>query len=171
MSMKQACWSVGPLAALAAVILVGSQAPQSRAQVVKHNSSPAERHQGLANRGNLGEKRCKASSLIAMNVRGLSGDDDIGSIRDLVIAQDGRVEYVAVSFGGFLGMGDKMFAVPFEAIDFVKTDTDAYARIDVKEETLKQKQGFDQDTWPAEADHSFTSGKLRQQASTSSISR
>ncbi len=106
-----------------------------------------------------------------MNVRGLSGDDDIGSIHDLVIAQDGRIEYVAVSFGGLLGVGDKLFAVPFEAIDFVKTDSDAYAQIDAKEETLKQKQGFNQDTWPAEADRSFTSGKLRQQASASSISR
>lgn len=171
MRTRQACWIVGPLAALAAVILVGSQAPQSRAQVVEHNPAQYERQQGLANRSDLGEKRCKASSLIGMNVRGLSGDDDIGAIRDLVIAQDGRIEYVAVSFGGILGMGDKMFAVPFEAIDFVKTDSDAYARIDVKEETLKQKQGFDQDTWPAEADHSFTSGKLRQQASASSISR
>ena len=100
-----------------------------------------------------------------MNVRGLKGDDKIGSINDLVLGQDGRIEYVAVSFGGFLGMGDKLFAVPFEAIDFVKTDSDAYARIDATEETLKQKQGFNQDKWPSEADRSFTSGKLRQQAS------
>ena len=68
-------------------------------------------------------------------------------------------------------MGDKLFAVPLEAIDFVKTGDDAYARIDVTEETLKQKQGFNQEKWPAEADQSFVTGNLRRQAATSGLSR
>ena len=47
----------------------------------------------------------RASALIGMNVRGISGDDDIGEIKDIAIGQDGKVAYVAVSFGGFLGLG------------------------------------------------------------------
>jgi hypothetical protein len=81
------------------------------------------------------------------------------------------VKYAAVSFGGFLGMGDKLFAVPLGAIDFIKTDKDTYARIDVTEQTLKAKQGFNQDHWPAEADRSFTSGTTRRQASNMDVSR
>ncbi len=106
-----------------------------------------------------------------MNVRGVDGDESIGSINDLVIGQDGQVKYAAVSFGGFLGMGDKLFAVPFGAIDWVKTDDDAYARIDVTEETLKEKKGFNQDNWPEDADSSFTTGNLRRQAATQNVAR
>jgi sporulation protein YlmC with PRC-barrel domain len=103
-------------------------------------------------------KHLKASDLAGLDVRGMSGEDAIGEINDVVIGRDGKVAYVAVSFGGFLGLGDKLFAVPFEAVEFVRDADDAderYARIDVTEETLKSKPGFNQDNWPDEADQSF----------------
>jgi hypothetical protein len=53
----------------------------------------------------------------------------------------------------------------------VKTDDDAYARIDVTEETLKEKKGFNQDNWPEEADRSFTTGNLRRHAATQNLAR
>jgi len=106
----------------------------------------------------------KASELIGLNVRGQSGDDDIGSINDLMIGHDGKVVYAAVSFGGFLGLGDKLFAVPFEAIEVVKTEDDLYARIDVTEETLKNMEGFDQDNWPAKANRTFVGQAEHRQA-------
>jgi PRC-barrel domain len=102
----------------------------------------------------------RGSQLIGLNVRGKAGDDEIGEINDVVIANDGKVAYVAVSFGGFLGLGDKLFAVPFEAIQFVREgddEDDIYARIDVTEEQLKTGQGFNQENWPAEADENFQS--------------
>jgi PRC-barrel domain len=97
----------------------------------------------------------KASELMGMNVRGKSGEDKIGSIKDLMIRSNGRIVYAAVGFGGFLGIGDKLFAVPINAINFVKDDDGSYARIDVTEETLKQRKGFDKDNWPSQADRSF----------------
>jgi hypothetical protein len=107
----------------------------------------------------------KASEVIGMNVRGESGDDDIGSIDDLMIHRDGRVSYAAVSFGGFLGVGDKMFAVPWEAIEFVTTDDgDDYARINVTEERLKQMEGFDQENWPETPNKAFLGGEALRQA-------
>jgi hypothetical protein len=104
----------------------------------------------------------KASELIGLNVRGYSGDDDIGEINDLMIGKDGKVIYAAVSFGGFLGLGDKLFAVPFEAIELVKVDDDTYARMDVSEETLKDMEGFNQDNWPEQPNHKFRRGLGRQ---------
>jgi sporulation protein YlmC with PRC-barrel domain len=163
MRMSQLFWSVGAPAAVAAVILAGS-ARQARAHAIDQSPTRAEDQQSPANRAEQAEERCKASSLIGMKVHGISGEEKIGTIHDLVIGQDGRVKYVAVAFGGFLGMGDKLFAVPFEAIDFVKTDKDAFARIDVTAETLKQKQGFNKEVWPADADRSFANGNLRRQA-------
>jgi ribosomal 30S subunit maturation factor RimM len=106
----------------------------------------------------------KASELIGMNVRGKTGDDDIGQIHDLMISKDGRVIYAAVSFGGFLGIGDKLFAVPLEAIEFVHTEDDSYARMDVTEQTLENKQGFNQDNWPQQASREFVGGLGTRQA-------
>jgi sporulation protein YlmC with PRC-barrel domain len=100
----------------------------------------------------------KASDLIGLNVRS-TADKEIGEIEDLMVQEDGKVLYAAVSFGGFLGMGDKYFAVPWDSIRLVKTpDRDEpskmtlYARINVTEQTLENKTGFDKDNWPAEGD-------------------
>lgn len=112
----------------------------------------------------------RASALIGMNVRGESGDDDIGEIKDIAIGQDGRVAYAAVSFGGFLGVGDKLFAVPFEAVEFVRedpddlNDDDHFARIAVTEDQLRNRQGFNEENWPEEADESFLQSSSRGRA-------
>jgi sporulation protein YlmC with PRC-barrel domain len=169
MRIKPTFWGVGISGAMAAMIVIGSQSQPLRAQVVERTTTHAERQ--MANLKTLAHKTCKASELIGMKVRGINGEDNIGSINDLVLGHDGRVKYAAVSFGGFLGMGDKLFAVPFEAIDFVKTDDDAFARIDVTEETLKEKKGFNQENWPADADSTFTRGNLRRQAAVSNVAR
>lgn len=98
----------------------------------------------------------KASELLGLNIRGRDSDDDIGEISDLMIQRDGKVSYAAVSFGGFLGLGDKMFAVPFEAIEIVKTDDEGlHARMDVTEEKLQNMEGFNQDNWPNEPNRQF----------------
>jgi hypothetical protein len=164
MLSKKVMLSFALLTALAAMIVAGSETPRALAQVIERNPSRTDRHPGHAKYADPTDKRCRASNLIGMKVRGLDGEESIGSINDLVIGLDGDVDYVAVSFGGFLGMGDKLFAVPFDAIDWVKTDDDTYARIDVTEKTLNQKKGFNQDAWPSEADRSFTNSSLRRQA-------
>ncbi len=164
MLSKKVMLSLALLTAFAAVMIVGTEAPRAQAQVVERTPTSSDRTLSGTNDPNKADKLARASNLIGMSVRGLSGDDSIGSINDLVIGQDGGVEYVAVSFGGFMGVGDKLFAVPFDAIDFVKTGDDTSARIDVTEDTLKQKKGFNQDKWPTEADRSFKSGILRRQA-------
>jgi hypothetical protein len=107
----------------------------------------------------------KASELLGLNVRGRSGDDDIGEIKDLMLGRDGRVIYAAVSFGGFLGVGDKLFAVPFDAIEIVQDENDnLYAHMDVSEDQLKNMEGFDQDNWPHDANANFAGRPAHRQA-------
>ena len=56
-----------------------------------------------------------ASSIIGTNVINPKGDS-LGSIKDIVIdRRTGKVAYAVVSFGGFLSMGEKLFAIPFSA--------------------------------------------------------
>jgi hypothetical protein len=97
----------------------------------------------------------KASELIGASVH-TANNEEKGKVKDLMIGGNGRVEYAAVSFGGFLGMGDKLFAVPLDAIHIEWKDNKVnYATVDVSEESIKQRQGFDEKNWPQQADRGF----------------
>lgn len=83
-------------------------------------------------------------------------DEDLGKIEDLMIdLSSGRVAYAVLSFGGFLGMGNKLFAVPFRAM---KVDTEKHAFVlDVPKDRLKDAPGFDKDNWPDVSDMGYRS--------------
>jgi sporulation protein YlmC with PRC-barrel domain len=103
----------------------------------------------------------RASKLIGTNLKN-SNDESVGEIKDLVMdATSGKVRYVAVTYGGFLGLGSKLFAVPFEAFR-VRQNTSALTpgdymlTLDVTKEQLQGAQGFDKDHWPDFANASLT---------------
>jgi hypothetical protein len=73
--------------------------------------------------------------------------DNLGSIRDVVLDKyDGAVRYAVLEFGGFLGMGSKLFALPWELLHYDE-NADAYV-IDIDKAILKAAPGFDSDDWP-----------------------
>lgn len=80
--------------------------------------------------------------------------EDLGDIKDLMIDVDeGKVAYAVLEFGGFLGLGAKLFAVPMEAMEI---DKDNHRFIfDQSEEALKSAPGFDKDDWPDFADRTW----------------
>jgi len=74
--------------------------------------------------------------------------------RELMIEMSsGKINYAVLSYGGFLGMGDRLFAVPWPAL---KLDT-ANKRfiLNASKEQLKNAPGFDKDHWPAMADSTW----------------
>lgn len=78
-------------------------------------------------------------------------NEDLGKIEDLVLDADaGRIAYAVLSFGGFLGMGDKYFAIPWEAFSFNLSDR--YATLNLDRRLLENAPGFDKDNWPNMAD-------------------
>src|SRR5215469_12265599 len=69
-------------------------------------------------------------------------NENLGKIEDVVIDADaGRIAYAVLSFGGFLNMGDKYFAIPWEALRFSLSDK--YALLDVEKRLLENAPGFD----------------------------
>lgn len=93
----------------------------------------------------------------------LEGDDvvnaqgeDLGKIKDIMIdVPSGRVAYAVLSSGGFLGMGDKLYAIPWSALTL-----DAEHKcfiLDVDKDRLKNAPGFDKDHWPSMADPTWAS--------------
>jgi sporulation protein YlmC with PRC-barrel domain len=73
--------------------------------------------------------------------------ENIGKVEDLVIdAGAGRITYAVLSFGGFLGVGNKYFAIPWNALRFDLADKTAVLNVDKK--LLENAPGFDKDNWP-----------------------
>ena len=88
----------------------------------------------------------KASSMIGTDVINPKGDN-LGDIKEVVIdPHSGKTAYVVVSFGGFLGMGEKLFAIPFSAFEY-DVNKSKYV-LDVSKERLTAAPGFDADHWP-----------------------
>jgi sporulation protein YlmC with PRC-barrel domain len=89
----------------------------------------------------------KGSTFIGSNVENPQGQN-LGDIKDVVIDRSsGRIAYAVVSFGGFLGVGEKLFAVPWGAFSQPKADKDTFV-LDVDKERLKNAPGFDTHNWP-----------------------
>ena len=88
----------------------------------------------------------KATELMKMKVEGTDGKS-LGHIRDLVIdPEDGDVDYAVLDFGGIVGIGDKYFAVPWEALQLDPSKKTIV--LDVTKKDLKQAPGFDKNHWP-----------------------
>jgi sporulation protein YlmC with PRC-barrel domain len=92
-----------------------------------------------------------AATIIGNKVVDTDGEQ-LGNIKDLVIdLDDAQIAYAVLSFGGFLGLGDKLFAIPLEALTF---DTRAnQVVLDVDKDVLKNAPGFDKDKWPDTAQY------------------
>lgn len=72
----------------------------------------------------------------------------------MIDPKSGRVDYAVLSFGGFLGVGDKLFAVPIEAMK-MSPEEERFI-LDVDKERLKHAPGFDKNNWPDTSDRTFS---------------
>ncbi len=83
-------------------------------------------------------------------------DEELGTIRDIMLdLQTGKIRYVVVSSGGILGLGERLFAVPWNA--FKQDKENKRFILDVDVERLKGAPGFDKDNWPNMADATWNS--------------
>ncbi len=84
-------------------------------------------------------------------------NENVGSIKEIMIdVPTGRVAYAVLSVGGFLGIGERLFAVPWEALTL---DEDRRCFIlDADKQRLENAPGFDKDNWPDMADSAWGSG-------------
>ncbi len=82
-------------------------------------------------------------------------NEDLGDIKEIMLdTHNGRVCYAVLSFGGFLGMGEKLFAVPWSALKLDIANKRFVLNVD--KDRLKTAPGFDKDHWPNMADHTWS---------------
>jgi hypothetical protein len=84
-------------------------------------------------------------------------DEKLGDIKEFMLEMDtGNVAYAVLSFGGFLGMGEKLFAVPWNVL---KLDTvNKRFVLNMEKDQLRNAPGFDKDDWPDMADQTWARG-------------
>ena len=97
-----------------------------------------------------GPELMSASTLVGNNVQNAAGEG-IGDIKDIMLdMRSGKVSYAVLSFTAFLSLGEKLFAVPWNAL---RLDTEKKIFVlDVAKDRLKSAPGFDKSHWPDMAD-------------------
>lgn len=97
-----------------------------------------------------------ASTMIGDSVRNDAGKE-LGTLEELMIdLNQGRIAYAVLSFGGFMGLGDKLFAIPFDALRLDPNNEEFVLNVD--KDTLKNAPGFDKNDWPETVDHDWMMG-------------
>jgi sporulation protein YlmC with PRC-barrel domain len=97
-----------------------------------------------------------AHAMLGHGVHNKDGED-LGDIKELMIDMaSGEIAYAVLSFGGLMGMGDKLFAVPWAAL---RLDTaNRRFTLNVLKDALENAPGFDKDGWPAMSDSQWVAG-------------
>jgi sporulation protein YlmC with PRC-barrel domain len=108
-------------------------------------------------------KIARVKDLVGLSVQS-PNNESLGKVEDLVIdPAKGQIRYAVLSFGGFLGMGNKLFAVPWnelklqsEGVTSSGTQKGDHYILAVDKETLKNAPGFDKEQWPNFADQQWS---------------
>lgn len=162
----------GPNSILSSVVcaaLVGALTMSSSISIAAEQTKQARsgiEEKGLltsAMRSYMPDGLYKASKLIGTNVKGKNGES-LGEIVDLALETSQRqVSYAVLSFGGVIGVGAKLFAVPLSAFETGKGRNELV--LNVTGDQLKAMQGLDDDKWPTEISTNWPAAKANMQGS------
>jgi BON domain-containing protein/PRC-barrel domain protein len=135
----------------------GSGAPGSTPAPAAAPKAAAKKPEAIQNTKRFAEHTglARTSDLVGLSVKDASGKD-AGKIEDLLTNSRGQVAYAVVSFGGILGIGDKLYAVPWNAIVIDREAKTAH--LDVTKDTLERAPSFSKDKWPESTDREWGTG-------------
>jgi sporulation protein YlmC with PRC-barrel domain len=119
----------------------------------------AERSGAILGRGTV----VRVKDLIGLKVLN-PNNEDLGKVEDLVIdLPRGKIRYGVLSFGGFLGLGDKLFAIPWDDLKLQAKEMasgemskEHHFVLAISKEALKEAPGFSKDKWPNFADPNWS---------------
>jgi len=95
----------------------------------------------------------KAKEVVGVEVKNMA-HEKLGKIEEVLLDKEsGRVAYAVLASGGILGMGEKFFAIPWNALHY-DVNEECYD-LNVDKEKLKKAPGFDKDHWPDMADRQW----------------
>jgi sporulation protein YlmC with PRC-barrel domain len=134
-------------AALGAAML--SALPLAGVQAAQPGMTPGERHDW--------ERTHRVSRIIGTDVRTKSGEK-IGEIKDVVVDDKGVIRLAIVSTGGYLGVGERLHAVPWDAMALGPKDDRV---VDIDKAHLREAPGFTSKSWPNLGDERWMADNRR----------
>jgi sporulation protein YlmC with PRC-barrel domain len=149
-------WAAGALIAVGAAMAQGAD-PRHAESGLSQAELPAARaavspatvlrtgHEGDATEG----LPLRVSALMGRKVRNPQGED-LGRVEDVVLRPDATVSYVVLAYGGILGVGEKLLAVPWNEVHWAEGER--HVLMNVARERFDELEGFDRDNWPVEPD-------------------
>ena len=137
------------LLAVSFVALLSLAPAASRAQASAPAMTPAERHDW--------ESAHRVSKILGTEVRTKFGEK-VGDIRDIVVDDRGTIRLAIVSTGGFLGVGDRLHAVPWDVLTLGPKDDHI---LDIDKPHLQATPGFTSKTWPNLGDEHWLADNRR----------
>ncbi len=87
----------------------------------------------------------RVSEILKTTVENRHGEK-LGTIQDFIVGADGRLKYAILSHGGFLGIGDVLIPIPFDAL--MTGGEKGTAVLDIDKQTLEKALNFESKTWP-----------------------
>ena len=124
----------------------GQKSASAQSRQDKDDRGAAAGAGGQDRQSKINPSNARTSQLIGMEVTDRQGKD-IGEIEDVVIdLQGGKVHAAVLSFGGFMGIGEKQFAFPVSELKPGKEDK---LTMDIDRQKLENREGFAQGQWPA----------------------
>jgi sporulation protein YlmC with PRC-barrel domain len=133
------------------------QRPDARSSQTTREQAEVSSERAVA-RAAADARLFKANQLIGMNVENRRSEN-IGRIEQIILDESqNRVQYVVLSFGGWMGIGNKLFAVPFQSFEFQPDDRllrRGTAILDIPQERLRDAPGFDRNRYPDVANPEF----------------
>ena len=142
-----------PIHAIAVAVALALGASSGAVMAESGKTTRAEIKEAVMTPQVASARDARASKVIGQHVRDMQGQR-IGKVQDLVIDVTGdRVQYVVLSFGGVMGVGDKLFAFPTSQFRNPHTSGDLVA--DVTKDSLKKAPGFDRLKWPDFGDKTY----------------
>lgn len=120
------------------------------------NATPALARRRFGEHGGLivdTPQQLSASTLIGDAIVNPAGEK-LGELKDIVLdTAKGEIVYAVMASGGVLGMGEKLFAVPWHALRIQGHNENLV--LDADPDRLKSAPGFDKDHWPVAPDAGF----------------
>jgi sporulation protein YlmC with PRC-barrel domain len=141
------------------------QSELSKAQRNQQSTFDPQRVSDTELKKNVSEVN-KASSFMGMSIQNLQ-KEKLGSVKDLVFDPDsGKISYAVLSVGGFLGVGDKLVAVPLKSLR--PQPGEKYLVLDMTKEELKNAPGLAKNDWPSLNDPALGSPASSEHSSSAS---
>ena len=139
------------LFAISALIVAPASASDEKSYTKKSTTemtgtSGMDHHQRL-------QSSIRASELIGKEVVNRN-QEELGEVEDIVIGRDGSVNYVVVSHGGVLGIGDNLIPVPFSAVEH-RAESEDKLTVNMSKSEMEKAPNFANTEWPDFSDPNY----------------